>query len=832
MSPGVEKCVDLDTVQVYNLGCKPDAELLRESRPVIAAAKPTKAQKSGRRRSLDYTRRHVVVALLAVGRSRAQAAKYVRISPEMLERVAECNSRFRYDMRKAELDYQTRKARRRLRRSLVDYASPDATEVQAAEAAAQARAEAKVAAQARAKVAAQAKAKVAAQAKAKASATAERIKASLHSDGHAWMDVNPEGRSIFHNRELPDLAELETLARSLPPLPPLPEFQPPNFEPPKVDFDALSEIGEPSPSQSPEAVAPNPESELRIPTSEFPIASESPDPSLESLIPLASTFKEAIENKALARVRAQKTWRQFESRRKYRRVRIVATPKQRPLNQRLRNAPNPKRPEIKRVVVDKLVVENLVAGACETSSPAVTRGMESSRDRDSINRADRTESRRSALASDVRKDLGGGRSKCSPDGRQGKPLRVCSGESSLRHKHSRTFAVRACRPSRPPAAVQQRFLPVQDHLAVNVYHRQQGRPVFREVLPSPLEFGRQRQEEQRPYYSYAVAKDSGTRTRVVIGAFEEVAISRQHLAVELAGHQALLKNESTTARVDFADREPLMPGQSCEVPLPCRFMVADKAIALDLADDPEESTTGSLTEVPIAPGNIRRSALEFNSLPLESMEHESILRWLQSVLHVLQSAASSSDFFDAGAQAVVDIGALDVGAVIMLDENKQWKVRALKHREEFGASSKWAPSQSTIEKVRNEKRTFWQLPEFSPHGGSLIDLQAVISAPILSANSELIGVLYGERHRSTQIGLGPQITKTEAMLIETIAYGVAAGLARLAQEQAALGAQVRFEQFFSERLAKQLQAEPNLLEGKDLEVSVLFCDIRGFSRVS
>ena len=62
----------------------------------------------------------------------------------MLQRVAECNSRFRYDMQKAEVDYQTRKTRRRLKRSLVDHASPDMAEEQrAARAAANAEAQAK-----------------------------------------------------------------------------------------------------------------------------------------------------------------------------------------------------------------------------------------------------------------------------------------------------------------------------------------------------------------------------------------------------------------------------------------------------------------------------------------------------------------------------------------------------------------------------------------------------------------------------------------------------------------------------------------------------------------
>ncbi len=70
------------------------------------------------------------------------------------------------------------------------------------------------------------------------------------------------------------------------------------------------------------------------------------------------------------------------------------------------------------------------------------------------------------------------------------------------------------------------------------------------------------------------------------------------------------------------------------------------------------------------------------------------------------------------------------------------------------------------------------------------------------------------------------------MLVETLAAGVAAGIARLEQERAALAAQVQFEQFFSAELARQLALHPDLLEGRDAEVTLLFCDIRGFSRIA
>lgn len=52
------------------------------------------------------------------------------------------------------------------------------------------------------------------------------------------------------------------------------------------------------------------------------------------------------------------------------------------------------------------------------------------------------------------------------------------------------------------------------------------------------------------------------------------------------------------------------------------------------------------------------------------------------------------------------------------------------------------------------------------------------------------------------------------------------------QEKSSLARKVQFEQFFSPELAAQLESQPDLLAGRDADVTVLFCDIRGFSSVS
>jgi adenylate cyclase len=143
-----------------------------------------------------------------------------------------------------------------------------------------------------------------------------------------------------------------------------------------------------------------------------------------------------------------------------------------------------------------------------------------------------------------------------------------------------------------------------------------------------------------------------------------------------------------------------------------------------------------------------------------------------------------------------------------------------------------AGQQHILERVCRDRRTFWEVSDaLLAEAASLRGVEAVVAAPILDRDGIVLGVVYGDR-RSDSTRTGSPIREVEAMLVELLASSVAAGLARLEQEKKALAAQVQFEQFFSPELARHLAAQPDLLKGCDKEVTVLFCDVRGFSRVS
>jgi adenylate cyclase len=107
-----------------------------------------------------------------------------------------------------------------------------------------------------------------------------------------------------------------------------------------------------------------------------------------------------------------------------------------------------------------------------------------------------------------------------------------------------------------------------------------------------------------------------------------------------------------------------------------------------------------------------------------------------------------------------------------------------------------------------------------------------VAAPIRVHQGEVIGALYGDRRGDRMSRTKPLLSRAEAMLVELIASGVASGLYRIEQEKAVLESQAKFAQFFTPELSRQLAAHPDLLNGRDCEVTLLFCDIRGFSRIS
>jgi adenylate cyclase len=352
--------------------------------------------------------------------------------------------------------------------------------------------------------------------------------------------------------------------------------------------------------------------------------------------------------------------------------------------------------------------------------------------------------------------------------------------------------------------------------------------VYVAELTGPAEIGRQQsRDETQPAH-----KKVNDVWRVVIAPLDEVTISRRHLEVKpLPDGRFLLANKSANQVVGLPDSQELQPGASCQMSAPVMIRLGSKTLRLQVPE--EDPPLASLPMATLAPGSnslissVVQATIGKSGGP--AIEAGQLTAWIQAFLGLLQSAAGTEDFYVQAARALVDLVKLDSGRVLFR-VGQSWQEKTVQALSRSGGDSAWRPSSRVMMNVLREKKTFWQVPDAGA-GASTRGIDAVVAAPILDRKGEIIGALYGERRQSGAQGQ-PPISPLEAMLVEVLASGVAAGLARVEQEQAAMRARLQMEQFFGKRLATKLENHPELLEGRDTDISVLFCDIRGFSRIS
>lgn len=377
-----------------------------------------------------------------------------------------------------------------------------------------------------------------------------------------------------------------------------------------------------------------------------------------------------------------------------------------------------------------------------------------------------------------------------------------------------------------PARETEPAAPADPAAVCPIYFYQQRQRVLASRLDAPLEIGRQREGEPAP----AVRLDHSRGARIILAPINDVEISRSHVeAAPTEGGQVRIRNLSASLPVRV-ERQSLAPGESTVVLPPVLIEFGGYAVRIDPPEEDEELELEALPERTIPPGKLVSPAA---LAPIgASLEEETLLQWLESVLAVFQSAASTRDFPEQAARAAVKIVGLDAAAMLRTTGEGRWRVEAV-HSAVADAGQAWDPSRTLLGRVWRERRTFRHVPSLGDDTPrSLQEVSALVAAPILDGAGEVIGALYGDRRSSHHPGGGPEITAFEAKLVELLASGIAAGLARLKEEQAAIAARVQFEQFFTSQLAAQLERDPRLLEGRDADVTLLFADIRGFSRVS
>jgi len=326
----------------------------------------------------------------------------------------------------------------------------------------------------------------------------------------------------------------------------------------------------------------------------------------------------------------------------------------------------------------------------------------------------------------------------------------------------------------------------------------------------PMEFGRLQQ---------------GQCARIVV---EDPYTSRDQLRVEeLPNGNVRLTNLGSP--ITLPDGSQLAAGANKELTPPLRVVFGRSTLDVGLIPNEDaDSVSSSLRTIgkPMAAdsANIKLATAKLGKVP----SAETLAQWFETLLAVQRAAAGSSAFYSETARAVVDLIGLDRGLVIIRRENA-WEVVA-SHSRQGNDNEQF--SMRVLLQVQTERRTFFQKFDNDNAGQSLMGLEALVASPVFDEQEAVIGIVYGSRDLRTAAENKEGIEPLEAQFVQLLAGAVTAGLARMSREAEAARNRVQFEQFFSPELARALEADPKVLAAKERELTLLFTDLRGFSKIS
>ena len=317
------------------------------------------------------------------------------------------------------------------------------------------------------------------------------------------------------------------------------------------------------------------------------------------------------------------------------------------------------------------------------------------------------------------------------------------------------------------------------------------------------------------------------------GRWEPSAVAHvtdgEHLSVRIrpGGEAVVIDCRGIDDHAKFNDGSSLHCHVPMEVSLPATFQLGDDWFEIKL----ETIRPETLLLEPLH--TLDAAARGAGTGAKQGPDSTTVGKWLDAVSELHRTAASSDEFYAHAAAIAVRSTGLDA-ALVLLREGDGWQIAGSAITEpRFGLS--FDPAALDVMTARPD---VWRRPagmrhdHLPLHEGAGRDPQdSIVVAPVRGEFGEIIAAVYGIRHgHGDNRRLG--VRTLEARVIEVLADGVAAGLARRQAEVDAARRQVLLEQAFSPEVAQHLLRQPNALAGQTREATMLFADLRGFTRLA
>lgn len=283
-------------------------------------------------------------------------------------------------------------------------------------------------------------------------------------------------------------------------------------------------------------------------------------------------------------------------------------------------------------------------------------------------------------------------------------------------------------------------------------------------------------------------------------------------------------------RIDNAGRPVLLPsgrrinaGQSQTLSTPVQLVIGKTRLSITPSRNnwSFDRTLQVLTRD--ADGKSSKREKGMNTAPAAS----TLVQWFDALNQLQASMVGSQAFYDHAVQCTFDPAGLDMGMLLQL-QDKQWQIIA-SHVPfpEFGLSFR----RELVERVAETRQLWYHVGCDDFDASENPDAHWVVAAPILDHTGEVTAVLYAVRFESSfnkRHGIRP----LEAHFVRLVADAISAATRRLHAQAEAARAHVLLEQTFSPQVVPLLERDPQLLDSRQSEMTVLFADLRGFSALS
>lgn len=208
------------------------------------------------------------------------------------------------------------------------------------------------------------------------------------------------------------------------------------------------------------------------------------------------------------------------------------------------------------------------------------------------------------------------------------------------------------------------------------------------------------------------------------------------------------------------------------------------------------------------------------------------LQAMRSVIPALQEPIDSPNYFKGIAAALIRVMDMDRVEIVTRRDGK-WVYEQQNQHTRSKSIEPELPSRSLLDKVLASGKLS-TYPDDGQDGTSesLMEMQTAIASPLFAPSGdgrELLGVLYADRRYKMGSRRSASITNEEKEFIAILAAATVNRLQNVKKEKEL----TTYQQFFSQKVIGNLMSKGEaFLDGKDTEVSVLFCDIRGFSKAT